>query len=252
MEPSHNTFEYVNLLAAHCPWAPLRQWSGLPNIKWCEETLCQVISEPSNTWSNIAYILVAFLLFFISRKEISKSLRSFSNISFWVGVTSFAFHATYAYATQIFDYLGIYLFVGLLILLNLIRIGVIQKEKLFVYLFTGVAGLTIVTAVLAKLGAMIQYFVVVLLLLVFITEYFAQKKFIQNNSTSRSTPSNLDFYLMTALIVVAVSFSWVDLKRISCDPTDHIFQGHAMWHIVSALAMFTSYFHYRRYKDSFI
>lgn len=252
MKPSHNVFEYVNLMADHCPWVPLRQWSGLPNIKWCEETLCQVIAEPSNTWSNIAYILAAFMLFFISRKEVLKSLRSFSHITFWVGVTSFVFHATYAYATQIFDYLGIYLFIGLLILLNLIRIGIIQKEKIFVYLLTGAVGLTIVTAVLAKLGAMIQYFVVVLLLLVFITEYFAQKNFTQNNITGRPKPSNCDFYLMTVLILVSVSFSWVDLKRISCDPTDHIFQGHAMWHIVSALAMFTSYFHYRRYKDSFI
>ena len=29
---------------------------GAPDIKYCEETLCQIISEPSNTWSNLALV----------------------------------------------------------------------------------------------------------------------------------------------------------------------------------------------------
>ncbi|MBS1150037.1 MAG: hypothetical protein H6Q89_1735, partial [Myxococcaceae bacterium] len=40
---------YPNLLNPECPWVPLRQWGGLPNVKWCEETLCQWVAEPTNT-----------------------------------------------------------------------------------------------------------------------------------------------------------------------------------------------------------
>ena len=48
----------VTDLLPHCPWA---NWSR-PNIKWCEENLCQVITTPANTWSNLVYIIVGLYI----------------------------------------------------------------------------------------------------------------------------------------------------------------------------------------------
>jgi hypothetical protein len=31
-----------------------------------------------------------------------------------------------------------------------------------------------------------------------------------------------------------------------CDPGDHLVQGHALWHVLSALSLLAAYFHDRR------
>ena len=37
-------------------------------------------------------------------------------------------------------------------------------------------------------------------------------------------------------MAVAQAASLLDLARVSCDPGHHFFQGHAVWHVLSAAA----------------
>ena len=50
-----------------CPWFDLHARFP-PNIDWCEEKLCAVIVTPFNSWTNLAYLMVAgvFLLKWLS------------------------------------------------------------------------------------------------------------------------------------------------------------------------------------------
>ena len=70
-----NFADYENVLKEGCPWVELRQVGGLPNVKWCEETLCSVVAEPANTWSNLAYLVVAVLIYLAARNESQRTLR---------------------------------------------------------------------------------------------------------------------------------------------------------------------------------
>ena len=45
-----------------CPWYEAQQSYGAPNVNWCEPTVCSVINEPANTWSNLPYLLVSLVL----------------------------------------------------------------------------------------------------------------------------------------------------------------------------------------------
>ena len=44
-----------------CPWFALSELAR-PDIKWCEAPQCSWVVEPANTWSNLFYVAVAFVL----------------------------------------------------------------------------------------------------------------------------------------------------------------------------------------------
>jgi hypothetical protein len=39
------------------------------------------------------------------------------------------------------------------------------------------------------------------------------------------------------------------VTRTWCDPWHPWLQGHAFWHVLSALCLFAAYFHYRQFAD---
>jgi hypothetical protein len=57
-------------------------------------------------------------------------------------------------------------------------------------------------------------------------------------------------HLVTGLVLlgVAQAASLADLQRVVCDPDNHFVQGHAVWHLVSALALYFACQHYRQLR----
>lgn len=237
--------DYPQLLNPECPWTPLREATGLPNVKWCEETLCSWISEPANTWSNVAFLVAAAALWWLTRKDVSRTARFWAPATFWVGITSLVYHASVAFLTQVFDFFGMYFFFGLILLLNLVRLGALSKEKLFVTLYPLILGLTGVTVLVAKVGLPVQGIVAVMLVGALVTEVLA--------STRSATPVVHRFLFGgLAFIFVAGLFSASDASGAWCVPGRHVIQGHAIWHVLNAVGIVFAHFHYRQFKSSFI
>jgi hypothetical protein len=91
-------------------------------------------------------------------------------------------------------------------------------------------------------GAPIQGFISLLTLLIVITE-------LVNHRRSRQVspyPLGL-FFGSFALLIAAATFSALDVTRKWCDPKDHVLQGHAVWHVLSAASLLVSFFHYRKW-----
>lgn len=238
-----DTTAYPNLTDPSCPWVPLREWGGLPNVKWCEETLCSIVAEPANTWSNLAFILGAAVLWRLNRGETSKTLRFWTTASIWVGLTSLVYHATVAFVTQVFDFFGMYFYFVLLVLLNLIRLGRLEKERLFVVLWPVIAFFTGITVLVAKIDKPVQGIIVFLLVCVLVTEYLAARK---------EPAGHRWFFAALAVVFVAAAFSASDASRKWCDPQSHVFQGHAIWHCLSAVSLCLSLMHYRQFRQRFV
>ncbi len=236
--------DYPNITNPECVWTPLRELGGLPNVKWCEETLCGVIAEPANTWSTLAYLFVAAWLWWFTRKDESRTLRFWAPVAFWVGLTSFAYHATVSFLTQVFDFWGMYFFFGLVLLLNLIRMGKLGADRLFKTLYLSIGGLTVFTVVVAKLHLPVQGIVALMLILILLTEGLA----------SRVTRAGSYRYLGLSLLAVAIAFSFSasDATGARCDPKDHVFQGHAIWHVFGSISMAFAHLHYRQFKALFV
>ncbi|MCA2981005.1 MAG: ceramidase domain-containing protein [Myxococcaceae bacterium] len=233
---------YPNLTRPECPWGPVREWGGLPNVKWCEETLCAFVAEPANTWSNLAFLVTAVVLFAVTRKETSRTERFWPVAAFWVGATSFAYHASVTFVLQVFDFFGMYFFFSLVLLLNLVRLGKLSKERLFPTLWACIVGLTALTVVVAKASLPVQGIIAVMLLAGIVTEAWA--------TVTQKTQVRW-FLGALAFIGVAGAFSAADVSRRWCDPADHLVQGHAIWHVLNAVGIGLAYVHYRQFKARF-
>jgi len=237
--------DYPQLLNPECPWTPLREATGLPNVKWCEETLCSWIAEPANTWSNLAFLVAAAALWWLTRKDPERTSRFWGPATFWVGTCSLVYHASIAFLTQVLDFFGMYFFFGLVLLLNLVRLGSLKKERLFVTLYPLIIALTGVTVLVAKVGLPVQGIIGVLLLAGLVVEVLASRRATQK-------PSHRYLFAALAVIAVAGTFSAMDVSRVWCTPSNHVIQGHAIWHLLNAVGIVLAHFHYRQFRGVYV
>ncbi len=228
------------LMTDGCPWVDLRKWSGLPNVRWCEDQVCSWIATPANTWSNLGYIFVGFFFYWFTRKEKSENLRFYGTASQWVGWTSLLYHASLTFVTQVFDFLGMFVFFYLILIQNLARLGVGSGERVKRNVWIWTAITTGVSAISDHFGFPLQGLVVLLILSILVTEVFA---------TKRATRKVRHGAMAASLVFLGIgtAFSASDVTRKFCDPANHWIQGHALWHLFGAVALLFSIYHYRQF-----
>ena len=231
---------YVNPHPPGCYWYDAAEKVGAPNLKWCEETLCQVISEPANTWSNLAYIIVFAIMFKMTRKLNSKTLRYTPYAMLIMGLGSFFYHASNNYLSQVIDFIGMFFFVHWLIGLNFMRAKVFNLNKTKKYYIGFMLLNCIVMHILYINMINFQFLIVIAVVLILYTEYLARK----NNSKPESSKF---LYAGLVGIIIAESFSIMDITRVMCNPENHVIQGHAIWHVTSSIALFLAFLYFSQF-----
>ena len=114
-----------------------------------------------------------------------------------------------------------------------------------------VLGMTAITTLSSKVlpHFPIQAYVLFMILLIIKTEF--QKNENQDRAqTIGLSPafSRKNFWLSLSSLIIAATFSALDAARVLCFPENHFFQGHGMWHLMGALALFFSYRHYLQFE----
>lgn len=233
----HNLYE--NPHAAGCPWHNSAEVFGAPNIKWCEATICSWISEPANTWSNIAYLIFAIIIF-LRTKNAPKELKWFAPAMFIMGLFSLIYHASNNYLTQVFDFFGMYLFVFWMIVINLRKINLLSKKYAVTFFVLLCLAATIILHFMYITGAKFQLIIAASVLTLLLTEFIYYRK------------NKLSFYhyktylLAIGFMAIAQTFSLLDVSRVFCDPENHFIQGHALWHFFGSIGLFIAYLHYEK------
>lgn len=226
-------------MALDCPWG---LWTR-PNVQWCESYQCSWIATRSNTWSNLSYLLCAYFMHVRSKER--KTLWMFVPATILVGLTSFAFHASVSRTFQIFDFLGMFSFCALGVTLNLARDFVFPVEhvrKMYVMVL-GVCcvGIPIVEVVL---DLPIQ-FTVVLLVLAQIVQEIRLRYFGRYKRHPQLKPAYDKFKTSLMYLGCALVCSVADVTRVWCVP-DSVVQGHAIWHILSAIGLYQLFLFYEQ------
>lgn len=230
---------YPNPHGESCYWHSATEKFGAPSIKWCEETLCQVVSEPANTWSNLGYLVSAIVLYIWARKSKHNELKWFAPAMFLMGAASFYFHMSNYYVGQVLDFIGMYLFVFWLLVLNLRKAKLIKRNKQILTEVIIIIGCTSLVHYMYINHLNFQNIVAAGVIGILLTEFIAFK-------VSKKTRNYKYFWTSIALMGVAQIFSQLDLRRIMCDPHEHIFQGHAIWHTIGAVALTIAYKHWEQ------
>ncbi len=236
---------YPNPHPPSCPWHDSAELLGAPNIKWCESAVCGWISEPANTWSNLAFLVFAAVIYLQCRKSPAIELRWMGPAMFVMGLCSGVYHASNNYLSQMFDFIGMYLLVFWFLAINLRRSGWIplarQHQAFIALVLLGVALVHLMY--LAQLR--FQLIIAVASVAVLATEFSARW-----HSEVEQVPLRW-FLAGAALLLVAQSASLADVTRLLCDPDNHFIQGHAVWHLLSAAALYCSVQHYRQLRFGF-
>jgi len=207
-----------------CPWSSFTP----PNVDWCEEELCAWIVNPADTWSNLVYVALGLWMWRAARGR--SDLRLFGPAGVAVGVFSFAYHASYTWALQFLDFVGMFLFCFTVLARNASRLGWIAPQREARFFALGVAGASALVPVLFELGVPIQLTVALC-----IAVALGQEAWLRRSPGVPPLPRS--YWLGLALLGAAALCSLLDVTRVACDPSNHWLQGHAAWHVLSALAL---------------
>jgi ceramidase len=214
------------------PLPPGCPWSGFtpPNLDWCEEELCAWIVNPADTWSNLLYIALGLWMWRAAQSQGRNDLSLFGPASIAVGVFSFAYHASYTWALQFLDFVGMFLFCFTVLARNASRLGWIEPRRETRFFVLGVLGASALVPVLFELGIPIQLTVAAC-----IGVALAQEAVLRRRSPGLRYPRS--YVVGLALLALGALCSGLDLTRVACDPQNHWLQGHAVWHVLTALAL---------------
>jgi hypothetical protein len=206
---------------------------GKPTIQFAENNLPGCIAQPANTISNLGYIIVGIIAFMTIAKAAKKQLYLFPFAFILIGISSGFYHASATFVGQFFDFFSIYILGSVLIYFAAQRLTTMSSKSLTFVLALVTIGLGCVLWFAPFLRIYIAFGELFLLL------------YLEWNSRRVFTVSYRHF--ATALKVFVVAFGvWVlDETMIwDIDWLEHYINGHAIWHVLTAVSLWFVFKHY--------
>ncbi|WP_372367962.1 ceramidase domain-containing protein [Candidatus Uabimicrobium sp. HlEnr_7] len=238
------TTTMIILSSIEYSWDHWRRATCFPNKCFCEALHSGTIVQPVNTWSNLAFIFIGLLVLHLGKQDFLR--RPFTNgmcnkriypltyggLLIFLGLSSSFYHASMTFVGQVFDLMGMYLLTTFILLYNIERL---RPYKAWVFLLCYAFINIVLLYILLILPQARRYIFALLVIVALVPEYFLYKKKNANNRL---------LFLAVGLLIIAFIVWILDVKKIICAP--HSFwQGHALWHVLTALSAGTLYLHYR-------
>ena len=179
----------------------------------------------------MAYIILGIFIILMARNEKYRLIKLFGPANIFLGCASFIYHASYTLFFQFFDHVGMLMVIFLPLTSIFIRTGWVKKTNDYFFILAGFIVLTIAFPLAFWVHIPYQTIIFILTILVFILEvpirYYYQIK------------TGFRYYWLAFIFQsTAIFFSMLDVKQIWCDPENHLIQGHAVWHVLSAIGLF--------------
>lgn len=203
-------------------------WSGYApaTIAFCERRLCAWVVEPSNAWSNVAYVLVGAWILWQRRGRPPSALSAIGVAAVLLGVGSFSFHATGVRMFEVVDVAGMYLISGLALTFALQRLRGWSDAGAVGFFVAVVVVSSIVMVGLGNDG---------------IAMFGVQgvSALAMERRLWARTPADVGPWMLAGLGALGVALLvWVlDFRGTLCAPDNHFVTGHAVWHVLTAMAL---------------
>ncbi|MEI6833543.1 MAG: ceramidase domain-containing protein [bacterium] len=219
---------------ADCPWSNFAPATAT----FCESNLCSWIAQPSNTWSNLPFIIVGIMIVKASSKH---SLMKVMGHSAWfLGLGSAMFHASATFIFEVWDLLAMYMISGLMLSLNAARYWRFSKSRQ-----TIIPYLAMTTLALALLVSFREIGIVLFALQITAAVTLEVLMHLRDDEVDFTFSKRFVGAFVLAFVI------WnLDIHNIVCDPSNHILSGHAVWHLLNAVAIWYIYRFYDQFKLS--
>ena len=238
-------------------WMGMKVSQSAITVEYCEFNRPErLFHQPINTYSNLIYFFYGLLVLQLALKDFKlvgvKGVNSVRNSPYlsillaanfiYLSFGSAFFHSSLTWIGQRIDMNATY---GLT--LSLICIGMVQvlvKKELSKQMQVGlVLGMLLLIAGFLPLALQISSSIL-LPSLFFILLVIGIINFYQHPSQRSPLLGVLSF----ALLAVAIQIRSMDVAKINCDPMS-IWQGHALWHFLTATSSLCMYLYFRRVKN---
>lgn len=234
-------------------WAGMVVSKSALTAEYCEfNNVARFFHQRMNTYSNLAYFFFGVVIVQIGLRDRKNQgimsqnrLEAFSLLSILLGICfiylcfgSAFFHASLTYVGQRVDMNGTYALTLVLVSIGLYHVFYAVRftptaEKVFVAFLVILIILFLKIALLIPSGKLLPALILVLLLLTAI-----------NYMQFRKERSGILAILSFILIVVAIYVRTMDVQKMGCNPHS-CYQGHALWHLLTALSSVCSYSFFR-------
>lgn len=209
-----------------CPWGDFTP----ATIAFCERRLCAWVVEPSNAWSNLAYVLVGVFILWERRGHPRSALDAIGVGVILLGIGSFAFHATGIRVFEVVDVSGMYVLSGIGLTFALQRL-LGWRDAVAVACFAGVVLASSLLMVLLGNDGIVVFAIEMTALVL-----------IEVGLRARN-PTGAVRWIGRAVAVLVTAYGiWLlDIHGIVCDPDNHLVTGHAVWHVLTAATVLLFY-----------
>lgn len=226
-------------------WTGWRPANCMPDNCFCEAIRPGTVAQPVNTWSSFGFVLVGLLVIRQSREDIRRHKSNlmkrqraypalFGMALIITGLGSAFYHASLTLVGQFLDLMGMYFIASFIMLYNISRLKALSgKNFVIAYILVN----ALLAFLLIQYPALRRYIFGIMILATLLPEYRlrqAGKLFINNFLINAAWGT-----LILAFIIWAL-----DLTKILCNPTSWL-QGHALWHLLGAIAGGFLYLYYR-------
>lgn len=218
----------------NCPWSSMQP----ATLQWCERPLCEWIREPANTWSNLAYIFVGILLYYQSKKQKAPHLGLLGIFSILIGLMSGFYHASGTFLGEVLDFSTMFMMTTYTVCANLARLYGWSYQRLRAVALGGLISSIVLLVVFQNIG--IELFALQMLL-----TFGLELKIIRAEKGKINHLPLLGFIISFSIAYII----WrLDHYRIVCNPDFHWINGHALWHILTAVGIWFVYHFYAQFK----
>jgi predicted membrane channel-forming protein YqfA (hemolysin III family) len=227
-------------------------------VEYCELNHPErLFHQPINTYSNLIYFFYGLVIFQLALKDLKfiglKRVNSVRNAPFlsillaanfiYLSFGSAFFHSSLTWIGQRVDMNATYGLTLSLICIGMVQV-VVRKELSKQIQIATVLGMLLLIAAFLPLALQISS--AILLPALFLALLLLG---IGNYVQYRSLRSPLLLILSFVLLAVAIQVRTMDVAKINCDPLS-IWQGHALWHFLTATSSLCMYFYFRWVKKS--
>jgi len=247
----YHTYQYYDL------------WSGMPEaggnaFHFCEANrMDEAIRQPSNTWSNLGYLIVGLFALTLAVHDYKKKDRRasgnflvmypFFSVMYglsclYLFVGSFMYHASLTMLFQKMDQTGLYSVICMILILNIYKINPYIYHKGEWKSTQGFAKLIIIILNIAFFKWLWKLEINILVPVMLIIDIGTSVYYIRKVS---NTAYFVKYMYASFFILFGAGSIWMlDRQGVVCNPQG-ILQGHAIWHILTAVSMFFIYLYYR-------
>jgi hypothetical protein len=216
-----------------CPWGGYTPGT----VRFCEDRLCGWIAEPANAWSNVAFLVVGAYLLQRAFQQRRMPLLFVGLTSILVGIGSFIFHMSGTFVGEFLDLSAMFFIGSLMVTMELRRFVPMGIPRLAGSFLAISLGSMLVLSVLPKSGIVLFGIQVAL---VYASNIFWRSR--------RTRVEHRYAWWLGGTFAVALGIWTLDLTGVMCAPSNHVFNGHSAWHVLTAVCL---YF-FQRHQEQFV